>query len=190
MSSEDNRPRGHLYHEGYEERSEPVDGGTGFRVKYVYTGNYFKPMLSSGQFILHKVLNVLFVLISFVLQIVGGTTRLLLNALFFVNIFQTISLLALIFSLVGVIYYAFKPQKMEIHYYKRFHQQFPWAYFAAWMSTVFILISSVVGIILLKEGFLTIYIPYLVMYLVSCVLMFIIWIREKNMQYEAVLPEN
>ena len=190
MSSEDNRPRGHLYHEGYEEKSESIDGGTAFRVKYVYTGNYFKPMMSEKRFILHKIMNVLFALVSFGLQIIGGTSRLLLNSLFIVNSFQTFSLLASILSLAGVIYYATKPQKMEIHYYKRFHKQFPWAYFASWMSTVCIIICSIIGLILFKERQIGQYIPFFIMNAVSCILMFVVWITEKNMQYAAVLPDN
>lgn len=114
--------RNYAYHgffEGYTEVRVPRASGRGSKIVRIYTGAHYKPMLSTKQKVLIRLLYAVFYVLSVVLFIKSALMDVASNRTWYITIFQACTVPMIAWMLIGFMYYLPVREQLEIPEYKR-----------------------------------------------------------------------
>ncbi|MGM9521687.1 MAG: hypothetical protein ACI3VB_04330 [Oscillospiraceae bacterium] len=112
------------FFEGFDEVAVPKEGGKGFKLKRIYTADYYKQELTDRNRIILRIFYILCFIVLCVLFGSAAVSRVISNSTWYVGVFQAACLALLLWLLIALVYYVPSEKLMTVHIYRSMTQHF------------------------------------------------------------------
>lgn len=181
-----NSRRYHSFFEGYTEKTVVENGKR--KIIRVYTGDYYRPVLSFEQRIFRRIINCVLYVLTLGLYVYCATQQLEINLSPFVAICQGFEILSLLWLSASVIDYATAKDKMTVRVYRTASKRLICLSLVA--AILFGLMSLLYLALTLQLGNWPEFFRLFPFSLICGISMFVIYHMEKNTEYELVLSNE
>lgn len=120
INANDSRAHSNAYHRffaGYTEAKKIKPGGSGYTIERVYTGQYYQRAMGRRKSLLLKLLYVAIVVSVIILFLSAASARVQTNSLWYVALWEALSIAFLVWMCTGIGNYIFSPEKMTVYEY-------------------------------------------------------------------------
>lgn len=120
INAMDSRAHSRAYHRffaGYTEVKKVKQGGLGYTIDRVYTGQYFERRMGKGRSIALKALYLALYLAAAAAFVMSAVARVEINSVWYIVAPEALSAAALVWAGVGVVNYLIAPMKMTKYEY-------------------------------------------------------------------------
>lgn len=178
-----NSRRYHSFFEGYTEKTVVENGKR--KIVRVYTGDYYRPVLTSEQRTLRRILNCALYALTLGLYIYCATQPLEINLSPLVAICQGFEILSLLWLLVSIIDYAAAKDQMTVRVYRTASRRLTCLSLAG--AILFGLMSLLYLALTLQLGNWSEFFRLFPFSLICGISMLAVYYMEKNTEYEQIL---